>query len=109
MSDVPLSPEPEWYDCGLCGARYRSRGPAMECCASHFDDPDPNAGAPLAMTDGGVDTAPVHEVDQHWCGRCGAGPMSERGVKIHDSRVHDLEADPVVWDCPPKEEDLVDE
>jgi hypothetical protein len=33
----------EWYSCGLCGARYRSRGAALLCCCPDTptdDDPD---------------------------------------------------------------------
>ena len=49
-------PDAEWYPCGWCGARYRSRRTAMQCCSECFDDLDPDhdpRSPPVAMTDGG--------------------------------------------------------
>lgn len=39
------------------------------------------------------------DVDEFWCGICGAGPMSEQGVKIHHGQKH--EGEPLIEDSEP--------
>lgn len=43
--------------------------------------------------------------DEYWCGRCGDGPNTENGVKIHTGHKHDGE--PVVLDHRPDADELV--
>lgn len=42
--------------------------------------------------------------DEFWCGRCGHGPLTENGVKIHNGHQHD--GRPVVLDHEPDEDEL---
>jgi hypothetical protein len=46
----------DWIPCVCCGARYRSRAAALQCCSESFDDPDDPAAPPVA-TDGGQSPA----------------------------------------------------
>lgn len=32
-----------WYECGLCGAKYRGRQVALLCCGWRFDNLDSQA------------------------------------------------------------------
>jgi hypothetical protein len=53
------------------------------------------------------DVTAVPDVDEWWCGKCGHGPTTARGIRVHDSRNDDHDGDPVV--CHREPDDVLDE
>lgn len=63
--------------------------------------------APVATPDDGdgdADDGSEDDETGYWCGRCGKGPMTESGVKIHTGQVH--AGDAIVLEHEPDEADL---
>lgn len=76
------------------------------------DEPDEQEGVELGedglvRIDGEPQVRGAHgHEDPKWCGICGYGPATEKGVRVHDGRSHP-DADPVIRDSEPGEDDLV--
>lgn len=93
--------EVEWHECGRCGARYRGRGAAIQCCGDRLEDgddardgrdeygrptderPELEAARPY-MTDGGREKCAEcgsflpDEIEPEtgvYCPRCGTGQL----------------------------------
>lgn len=119
VHDLDLVPDVDEWWCGKCGHGPSSaRGIRVHDSRNddHDGDPvvvphDPDSGrddeaADEPAEDDGADTPGEAEAgDQYWCGRCGYGPMTERGTKIHNGIKHDGE--PILRESEPDPEDFV--
>jgi hypothetical protein len=66
-------------------------------------DGDGDLGRLVERLDVDVDSSDEGDDDEKYCGRCGHGPTSERGIKIHNGRTHD--GDAKIVDEPPEDVD----
>jgi hypothetical protein len=96
---------PDWLDEGSFYTAVDESDDVEELRAAlgWKDEHDGDLEQLIERLDVDVDSSDEGDDDEKYCGRCGHGPTSERGIKIHNGRSHD--GDAKILDEPPEDVD----